>query len=862
MHEIAWTRVLRHVLGGSSLALTSVLVAFLGGLAIGAWWVERRIDRWSSPLAVFGRVEILIGVWTLSLPMFAEATWPLWRALYADGPGPVFVAARFVGALLLLAPAAIAMGASLPLLASVQADRKGPWVARLYGFNALGAAAGALVAGFVLLPGLGLTVTVRSAAGINLVVGAAALVLARGARPRPAKPAQVAPTGDPGERHTGLLATYAVAGAALLVHEVAWARVATLLLGSTVYAYSLLLAVIVGGLAVGGLAAAWLVRTPKRAAVSLVTSQALAGACGLAVIAIVPLLPPAITGWFAQGADAGLGVTAAVLALLFFLPSVLMGAAYPLVCRLVLDAGTAAKPAARVQAAGNLGALAGVCVAAFVLLPRLGLHGTLLLASGLNAFVAVSIAWRSRNRDVATAFPGAAAVARLLAVAFLVAGVALPSWAPARLSFGPFVQARRQPLEVATSPEALRSIEQGQRVLYHRDGRESSMTVKETADGERSLWINGKPDASSASDLATQRLLAHVPLALHGEARSVMIVGLASGVTLRSAAAHPLERIVTVDISDQAEEVASWFAEINGGVLSDPRVQLIVADGRLHLTLAGERYDVIVSEPSNPWMAGIGDLYTAEFFSRVRDRLEADGLFCLWLPAYHLDATGFRSVARTFVEVFPHAGLWHTQGSDYLLVGSASPRPIDLPGLAATLQRPGIGTELEPLGIRNAAEFLSHRVLHGRSLERFSQGAPRHTDDNALLEFRAPHRLLGNPDEAGLLLAIESFRGSRSGIPGAPAEIDGFNRARGAAIRANLSFAAGQGARALALLREAAESNVEDVYLERTLAANQAHADALAAAGERDEAIARYRVLLEIAPDRRATHEGMARLQP
>jgi len=593
MHEIAWTRVLRHVLGGSSLALISVLVAFLGGLAIGAWWVERRIDRWRSPLAVFGGVEILIGVWTLLLPGLAEATWPLWRALYGDGPGTLFVAARFAGSLLLLAPAAIAMGASLPLLAAIVTRNRAAWVAGLYGCNALGAAAGALLAGFVLLPEFGLGVTVRIAAGINVAVGLAAIVLARGAD---APVAESVGSDRPTEIRPGLLAAYAVAGASLLIHEVAWARVATLLLGSTVYAYGLLLAVIVGGLAVGGMLASRLVGTRSRASVSLALFQTLAAASGLVVIAVVPWLPPTITGWFAAGSDAGFGVTATVLAGLFFLPAVWMGTAYPLVCRLVLGDGSAAKPAARVQAVGNLGALAGVCLAGFLLLPALGLRGTLLVASAMNLLVAATIAWPSRATPRRRRF-----VAPALIAAWLVAAVAMPPWQASRLSFGPFVQARRQPLAVATSPEALRDIEAGQRVLYHRDGRESSMTVKESADGERSLWINGKPDASSSSDLETQRLLAHVPLILHGEARSALIVGLASGVTLGSAAAHPLERIVTVDISEQAVEIAGWFAEANGGVLSDERVQVIITDGRLHLTLAEERYDVIISEPSNPW---------------------------------------------------------------------------------------------------------------------------------------------------------------------------------------------------------------------------------------------------------------------
>jgi spermidine synthase len=859
IHEIAWTRVLRHVLGGSSLALTTVLIAFLGGMAIGATWVARRIPRLRSPLAVFAWVEWVIAAWTVLLPTLLDASWPLWRALYVAGPGVGFTVARFVVSLVLLAPAAIAMGASLPLLAAIETSdsrRRGKWVAGLYGFNALGAALGALAAGFILLPALGLSTTIHLAAGLNFVVGLAAFLLARkqATDPRPLP----APVPGAHAQHR-LLGLYMLAAASLFMHEIAWARVATLLLGSTIYAFSLLLAVIVAGLALGGLLATRSMKTADTAKATLAVTQGLIAIAGLATVAVVPWLPYAITRWFAQGSAvdaAGLGVVAAVVAGMFLGPSVLMGLAYPLVCRAVLGNDVPGRPAARVQAVGNLGAVVGVLAAGLVVMPWLGLRNTLIVAAALNAVVAVSVGRlaQRRGRRISVAF----------AVVWLIVLIASPRWDPARVSLGPFVQARRQPLNVATSSDALKQLEAGQQVLFHHDGRESSLTVKQTPHGERSLWINGKPDASSVSDMATQRLLAHIPLLLHEDPKRALILGLGSGVTSRSAAAHPLQRIDIVEISADARRIAALFEDVNGGVLEDPRVNLIVADGRLHLALTDQRYDVIVSEPSNPWIAGIGDLYTQEFFGHVRDRLAPGGLFCLWLPAYHLDIATFRAVAATFLETFPASTLWHTQGSDYLLVGALEFPSVDPASLSGKMQSSDVQAELWALGIEGPPSLLANLVLEPSATAAFVAGAGRNTDDNALLEYTAPQRLLANPDEAALLLAIERARGSGlEFFRSAPAWLSAARAARsarGAAIRASLLLAAGETPQGLDALREAAAANPADAFLEQTLAANQRHADALAAAGQITEAIARYRLLLDVAPTRAATRDGLAEL--
>ena len=196
------------------------------------------------------------------------------------------------------------------------------------------------------------------------------------------------------------------------------------------------------------------------------------------------------------------------------------------------------------------------------------------------------------------------------------------------------------------------------------------MTVKQHPGGSLSLYINGKPDASSHGDLPSQELVAHIPLLLHPDPKSALVVGLASGITLGSAGRHPLERLDCVEIAPAMVEASRYFDEYNYRILEDPRVNLIIADGRNHLALTDKKYDVIISEPSNPYIAGVADLFTREYFQLCSDRLTDRGVVGAWMQAYLIDKESFRSIVRTFQSVFPEMTLWKTTKGDCIMVGS------------------------------------------------------------------------------------------------------------------------------------------------------------------------------------------------
>ena len=856
MHEVIWTKLLRQLLGGSSLSLTTVLIAFLGGLAIGARLAARFVDRLRDPLRLLWILELAIAGWALLLPWLIEVSWPIWKLLYAGHPTPLFAISRLLGATLLLAPATLAMGATLPLLAASRrsaAVTGSRWIARLYAFNTIGAGLGALLAGFWLLPHFGLSASVRGAAFINVV---AALIFWCGwCVVRRRRDPAAGERGQPAVMVAALRWGYLLAASALLLHELVWARVASLLIGSTVYAYSLLLSAVILGLGLGGFVARPFLLTVRSARRTLVVTQLLIALSALTTLLFVDRVPYWITARFADsaaGGGAGWGLMIGLIASATLLPAILMGMSYPLACRWLVGADSNGRTAARMQSWGNVAAVAGAAVGGLWLLPAFGIQRTGLIAVSMNV-VAAAIFY-SRRRS-ALWIGGAIALSITLCLL-------LPSWQPAAISLGPFVQARRQPAEISAAPRALREWNDRQEVLFHRDGREASYTVKQTPDGERSLWINGKPDASSSADLPTQRLLGQLPLILAADRESALVIGVASGSTLHSMATHPLQRIEAVERSLMTRELASWFFDVNGGVLDDPRLSLIEGDGRLHLSLTDRRYDVIVSEPSNPWIVGVGELYTREFFEIVRRRLSERGRFCLWLPAYHVDRPLFASVVASFTQTFPRTTLWHSQGSDYLLVGTLDAEAVPQGRIESRLSEPEVAHDLAQIGIHSSADLLASVVAGDEALRRFAAEAEAHTDDNGLLEYQASRRLLSNPDEAGLLMAIEQHRGESVPSVELDERASRYRRARGAAIRASLQLSSGATTEAIEALREAAGANPNDRFLEQTLASNQRHADQLAAAGRVDEARARYQLLLSISPQREATLEGWSKLQP
>jgi Flp pilus assembly protein TadD len=274
-------------------------------------------------------------------------------------------------------------------------------------------------------------------------------------------------------------------------------------------------------------------------------------------------------------------------------------------------------------------------------------------------------------------------------------------------------------------------------LVYYREGASGTVSVK-TLTGDRSLSIDGKVDASTGRDMLTQKLLAHLPLLLHPSPQRVAIVGLGSGVTLGSALTHPIASADVIEISPEVVEASTQFADVNRHALEDPRTRLVRGDGRTHLSLTSRRYDVVISEPSNPWMTGVAALFTEDFFRAVRSRLEAGGVFCQWAHTYDISDADLRSIVATFRSVFPDGAMWLAGDGDLLLLGSDGPIEPRLDAIAGTWQRPGVREDLEDVSVREPFALLSLFVGGPAEMQRYAAGALVQTDDRMALEFSGP----------------------------------------------------------------------------------------------------------------------------
>ncbi|MBI2191912.1 MAG: fused MFS/spermidine synthase [Planctomycetes bacterium] len=760
VYEIVWSRLLGHVFGNSVHATATVLAAFMGGLALGSFWGGRMADRRNNPVRLYGLLEIGVGFYCLVLPKLLDLLTPLYAALYRQAEGgasATLVLVRTLACGLLLLVPTTFMGATLPLLLRAfvrRAEGFGRAVALVYALNTFGAVTGTVLTGFFLIPKLGVQATVWTAVGVNVAVGLVA-VLFLGRRQVPAEQATEAADSEvtsggpeqpvvftPWEARASLIA-FGVSGFAAMADEVALARVCSLLLGSSTYAFSLMLTAFILGIGLGSLIlAAWI--RPTRELIPWVgAAQAWIGVFTLVMVFLIGRLPVWVLAALARYRDAFGWLQWTEFLYLFGLmviPTSLMGAMFPLTAAIwTRRLESLGRSTAEVYGVNTLGAILGSLSAGFLWLPGLGVQDTLILGAALN-FGACSIVLLSfRTWGLAKRVNRAAAVIGLAALCVFL----LPRWDMHSMTSAPFLYGVMK-LKPESDPRAI--VEEVARlhgaIRYSRDGTACTVTVKESSPGVLHLAVNGKVDATSVGDMNTQKLLGHLPALLHPSPREVLVIGLGSGMTLGSILTHGPDRADCVEISPEvAEAVSLFFREFNGDCLNHPAARLLIGDGRNHVFLTDHRYDVITSEPSNPWMAGVGDLFTLEFWQKCRERLSDDGIMCQWLQTYQLDLPTFHLILRTFHQVFPEMGIWYASSADLLLIGSKQPLRVDLAKLGPRLDRPQVKADVELIGVADAATLLAHFLTDGEGAARLAGPGLLHTDDNARLEFDMPRQM-------------------------------------------------------------------------------------------------------------------------
>jgi spermidine synthase len=766
MYEVGWTRLLTLYLGHTTAAASAVVGSFLGGLAVGAALGGRFTSALTprQSLAAYIALELAVIGAALALPFELSAVAPLLERAYQDGSaGPAFAALRLAACLVMVFVPATALGATFPVatqwMAATAADpaRASAW---LYALNTAGAAAGAILAGFIVIPAIGLTASLRAAMACSALAAAAAWLAGRatgstaqrprgrgGSRSLASGRHRPAPALDKRQRQLAI-AVLGVSGFAALLHEIAWTRILALVLGPTIYAFAATLAAVIGGLAIGAAIGAaglgrtraltqWLGLTLAAATLTTALTYAMAGSEIPRVAARQAAAAHAVPG---DALRQGLWLTAALI-----LPTAMaLGAAFPLA--LALSGASRADASRRfglVYAVNTVGSVSGSLAAGFWFIPRIGLQGTLIVVTACLASASLA----------ALACADGSRAARSSGVLLLAASAAWmamsPPWDRTLLASGAYLYAPFVPadLDLATQLRA-------GTLLYYREGAAATVSVKRLT-GTTTLAVDGKTDASNRGDMLTQRLAAHLPLLLHDAPREVGIIGLGSGVTLAAALRHPVSRVDIVEISPDVVEASAFFQKENGGALHDPRTRLIVGDGRSHLALSRRPYDVIISEPSNPWIAGVAALFTREFFAAARARLAPGGLLCQWANAYTIDDADLRAIVGTFASEFPDATVWLVGTEDVLLVGSAGGAPVSdrLDAIGRYWTRPSVGEDLAASSLVEPFSLLSLFVGGPPEVARYAAGAALLTDDRMSLEFSGPrdmHRTDGAENSAAL----------------------------------------------------------------------------------------------------------------
>ncbi len=763
IYEILWMKMLTLVIGNTVFSITTVLASFMGGLALGSFLAGRLIDNIKNPLRAYGVLEGAIGAYALLLPVLLAGTEPLFRFVYQNLDPSFYTLSllRFlVCGLILLVPTTL-MGATLPVLSKYFVESRGHlgWnVGLLYGVNTLGAVLGSFAAAFVLIPILGITWTILGTALLNLSIAGGVLQLAKNRvqwelseskgkskdkKRKKESEEEVIPEGW-GTIQRVVLAGIGLSGLAAMIYQIAWTRVLSLSIGSSVYAFSLIVTAFICGLALGSLIISKFIDRRRDLVLWLALMQGAIGLSALGIVHVLGNLPILVIQFVFDASHSFKYIQLAEFAIIFGLilvPTFMMGSTVPIAIKIcTTDVRRVGRFFGNVYAVNTLGAIIGSFMAGFLLIPWVGTQNSLLIAVATNIFAAGLILLHAPS----ISFPRRLAGSLVTVVIAVLVSYPISQWDASVLSSGPFLYAGRYKNISAKKGIDLRAaMKEGIQTLYFKEGLHAVVTVQKTSEGNLALQINGKTDASARGDAATQLMLGHLPLLLHQGAEDVLVIGLGSGMTLGAVERYPVTGVDVVEIEPAVVEASRYFNEFSGYALNDPRVKLIVGDGRNHLALTNRQYDVIISEPSNPWISGMANLFTREFFDLAKNRLQQGGLMCQWVHAYSMSSIDFKTIVRTFQAVFPHTSIWEASfGGDYLLIGSPQDLNVDVDMLIDRLHDERVRADLGRMNIRDVTALMNKLVITEDAIAEYTKGAPLHTDDNALLEYSAPKALL------------------------------------------------------------------------------------------------------------------------
>lgn len=714
-YQILWRKLLIPVMGGSTWATTTILATFMAGLALGSFYAEK--IRTQTPLRVYGYLELGIAIYSIiALWTFPYASWLL-APLYSlvDANFTFFIVLQFTVVFLLFVIPSFLMGITLPLLVFHFSQHKNLFAntATLYAANTFGAAFGVALTTFLLLPQFGITYSAYITSLFSAGIAISALRMSSHFHCE--LPQKVSQKWVP----DSLCLWAFICGAMGLFLEISWTRILVVIFGSSTYAFSIILLSILLSIALGS----WWVRkfilskeNYRSFLYTLLCCNIIFIALSLYIINFLPNFFVSLTYLCNENLLLFLLLQGVTTGVVIFVPMTLLGMLLPVIIEgYKLKTQATSKAVTYVYGYNTLGAIFGSVAAGFLCIPIFGVHASLKFCIYLGCAALFVTLLKEKSPQVP----------KLVCVVFTAVLVFV----------SPTMNV--QAFHKSLFRKALTNKEKSNydaKLIYAKDGINSSVTVYRDF-YHTSLNINGKTDASTAEDLDTQYLLGHIPMFLAPQNNDVFVLGLGSGATVHAVATHKDSQVDVVEMERAVIEASGYFKAINGDVTKNPRVKIYVEDARTFLKYREKTYDVMISEPSNPWVEGSGSVFTKEFYDIVESKLKPDGVFCQWIQGYEISRQTFDTILATLKATFPHVVIFR-QDFDFLCIATRKP----LYTTHKSLQSKFVGTELQTtlkrIGIESPAQLLCglygllpDDAIHVREINR---------DDNVILEYRAP----------------------------------------------------------------------------------------------------------------------------
>lgn len=753
--QVTWFKYLSLFLGNTTYAQTILLATFLGGLAIGNFIIGRFADKINSQLLFYGLIELVIGIYGIFFPIINSGFESLFFSLTNENlllnHSLIYLNIKFlVSVLVLIIPTSL-MGGTLPLLTKfftekIENIRKEN--ANLYFLNSFGAVVGVFFAGFVLIKTFGLDVTIQIGGFLNILIGSSSILLNSFIK-EPETQILTSEQQTSNFENYQFLSLSAVkiiivlgglSGFASLMYEILWTRVLITVFGSSTYSFSIMLMAFISGITLGSfIVSSNFVSRLNRINV-LIFAQLMIALTILLSQLFLPYLPFQfwkLSTLFAKTNQAFtifLSFEFLICFFLMFVPTIFMGMSLPLIVEIVAQhKQLVGYSVGTVFSINTLGNVLGSVTCGLILIPLFGIKNSFLIGAAINlisAFVLMSLIFKKvslKFRKISFA----------LTIIITVIILIIPEWSHELMTSSVFRRLSDNP------PSSFREYQQifkTREVIFYKDGTSGNVSVIRTLDSihQKILLINGKPDASSFGDMPTQLLIGHIPMFLHENPKNIFVIGFGSGSTINAVLKHNPQQVICTEISKDVIETANLFSDVNENCLRDKRLKLIIEDAQSYLKLTDQKFDVIISEPSNPWIAGIGNLFSKEYFERCKENLNPGGIMCQWFHIYEMDDEVLQLVISTFNSVFPFVQTWGGNQGDVILIGSNKDIKPNFNLILKKFNSPDVKSNLQKIGIENPFTLLTTQILSPEGTFSITNDKLINSEKKPALEFLAP----------------------------------------------------------------------------------------------------------------------------